>query len=116
SQQRTAAAQAAGRFDDEIAPITTRMLKQDKATGETSELEVTFAVDECNRPGTTLEALLALPPVIEGGCVTAGNSSQLSDGASACVVMDSAVASREGVPVLGVFRGFAAIGCEPDEM
>jgi acetyl-CoA C-acetyltransferase len=116
SQQRTAAAQEAGRFDDEIVPITTRMLKQDKATGETADVEVTLAADEGNRPGTTLDALLALPPVIEGGCVTAGNSSQLSDGASACVVMDGKVASREGLPVLGVFRGFAATGCEPDEM
>ncbi len=117
SQARTAAAQQAGRFDDEIAPLETVKLLTDKQTGETSEETVTLARDEGNRPGTSLEALDGLPPVRgEGGCITAGNASQLSDGASACVVMDARLAEQRGIEPLGVFRGFTVAGCEPDEM
>jgi acetyl-CoA C-acetyltransferase len=116
SQERTAAAQEAGRFDDEIVPITTVAARHDRASGTVTEEEVTLAVDECNRPGTTLEGLAALRPVVDGGPVTAGNASQLSDGASACVVVSDALAEREGLQPLGAFRGFAVAGCEPDEM
>jgi acetyl-CoA acetyltransferase family protein len=116
SQERTAAAQEAGRFDDEIVPITTVAARHDRASGTVTEEEVTLAVDECNRPGTTLEGLAALRPVVDGGTVTAGNASQLSDGASACVVVSDALAEREGLQPLGAFRGFAVAGCEPDEM
>lgn len=115
SQQRTAAAQAAGKFDQEIVPFTTVMEVIDKATGQTSLQEVTFTRDEGNRPDTTLEKLAALPPVT-GGSITAGNASQLSDGAAACVVMDARTASRRGLQPLGIYRGFAVAGCEPDEM
>ncbi|UWQ29094.1 acetyl-CoA C-acyltransferase [Leisingera sp. M523] len=117
SQQRTAAAQAAGRLDDEIVPITVTQAFKDKKSGEITRKEVTFAMDDCNRPDTTLEGLAGLAPVQgEGHFVTAGNASQLSDGAAALVLMDSAVAEREGAEPLGAFKGFAVAGCEPDEM
>ena len=116
SQRRTAAAQAAGRFDEEIVPITTEKLVVDRETGARRHEQVTLERDECNRPDTTAEGLAALPPVIEGGCITAGNASQLSDGAAACVVMDGREAERRGLEPLGAFRGFAVAGCEPDEM
>lgn len=117
SQQRIAAAQKAGLFADEIVPITVRRAIPDKNGGDTRYEETTLEGDECNRPSTTLEALAALTPVRgEGRHVTAGNASQLSDGAAALVVMDGATAALEGVTPLGAFRGFAVAGCEPDEM
>lgn len=123
SQQRTAAAQDAGRFDAEIVPMTTTMLVMDKATGQTSSKEVTLSKDEGNRPDTTLEGLKALKPVFGGGeeiqtgeFVTAGNASQLSDGASACVVMEAGEAVKRNLQPLGAYRGMAVAGCEPDEM
>jgi acetyl-CoA C-acetyltransferase len=117
SQQRTAAAQEAGRLDAEIVPLTATKLVTDRQTGATSEAEVTFTRDEGNRPKTTLEGLSGLAPVRgEGKCVTAGNASQLSDGASACVVMDATVAARRGIQPLAVYRGLVVSGCEPDEM
>ena len=117
SQQRTAAGQQAGRFDAEIVPLPTKKLVQDKATGETREEDVTLTKDEGNRPDTTLEGLAKLAPVRgEKGHITAGNASQLSDGASACVVMDAKLAERRGLQPLGIFRGLAVAGCEPDEM
>ena len=117
SQQRTAAAQEAGRFDEEIVPLTTTKLVTNKQTGETSDEEVTLTQDEGNRPSTTLKGLAGLAPVRgEGKCVTAGNASQLSDGASACVVMDGALAAQRGIEPLAVYRGLVVSGCEPDEM
>ena len=117
SQQRTAAGQRAGRFDAEVVPMTTTKLVHDKATGEVREEEVTLAKDEGNRPDTTPEGLAALKPVTgEKGHITAGNASQLSDGASACVVMDSRLAEKRGLQPLGIFRGFTVAACEPDEM
>ena len=116
SQRRTALAQAEGRFDAEIVPMTTRMEVTDKATGEVSLREVTLSRDEGNRPDTTADSLAALKPVREGGTVTAGNASQLSDGASACVIMSEAEAARRGLQPLGRFVGLAVAGCEPDEM
>jgi acetyl-CoA C-acetyltransferase len=117
SQQRTAAAQAAGRFDDEIVPLPSRMLVQDKATGEISAKDVTLPKDEGNRPDTTAEGLAALKPVQgEGKTITAGNASQLSDGASACVVMEAKEAERRGLEPLGYFRKLSVVGLEPDEM
>ncbi|WP_421526963.1 acetyl-CoA C-acyltransferase [Pseudomonas brenneri] len=117
SQQRTAAAQAAGLFDDEIVPFSTRMLVKDKHSGEVSEQAVTLTQDECNRPSTTLANLALLEPVRGAGhFITAGNASQLSDGASVCLVMDSLYAERNNLEPLGIFRGFAVAGCEPDEM
>lgn len=116
SQQRTAAAQEAGKFDHEIVPMTATMKVQDKATGEISEQTVTRKLDEGNRPDTTLEGLQKLKPVFEGGVITAGNASQLSDGAAAVVVMDADVARERGLQPLGLFKGFAVAGCEPDEM
>ena len=123
SQRRTAAAQQAGRFNDEIVPLPTKMRRVDKATGQESIVDVTVDRDECNRPDTTYEGLAALRPVLIGGmqmkegkCVTAGNASQFSDGSAACVLMDSAVAASKGLTPLGIFRGFAVAGCEPDEM
>ena len=116
SQQRTAVAQAEGRFDAEIVPIATERRVTDRATGATTTAAVTFAADECNRPDTTAEALAALAPVLDGGSVTAGNASQLSDGAAACVVMDSALAERRSVEPLGAFCDIVVRGCEPDEM
>jgi len=117
SQQRVAAGQRAGKFDAEIVPLTTRKLVQDKATGEMREEEVTLKQDEGNRPDTTAEGLAALKPVTgEKGHITAGNASQLSDGASACVVMDGALAQKRGLHPLGIYRGLAVAACEPDEM
>jgi acetyl-CoA C-acetyltransferase len=117
SQRRTADARAAGRFDDEIVPLRTVKLVTDKETSATHEEEVTLAHDEGARPDSTREGLARLPPVRgEGQFVTAGNASQLSDGASACVVMEAALAAQRGRRPLGVFRGLAVAGCEPDEM
>lgn len=116
SQQRTAAAQAAGRLTAEIVPFTTTMAVADKATGTVSYREITLSADEGNRPDTTAEGLASLKPVLEGGCITAGNASQLSDGASACVLLDRGLAERENLPVLGIYRGMAVAGCAPEEM
>ena len=116
SQQRTAAAQQAGLLDAEIVPITTQMAVADKATGEISYKQVTLSRDEGNRPDTNIDGLRSLKPVIEGGVITAGNASQLSDGASASVVMDRALAEKRGLPVLGLYRGMAVAGCAPEEM
>jgi acetyl-CoA C-acetyltransferase len=117
SQQRTAAAQREGRLDAEIAPLTTTKLVQDKATGEVRTEEVTLTRDEGNRPDTTREGLAALKPVTgEKGHITAGNASQLSDGAAACVVMEARLAERRGLRPLGIFRGYTVAACEPDEM
>ncbi|GGW89557.1 acetyl-CoA C-acyltransferase [Alteromonas halophila] len=116
SQMRTAAAQQAGRFDEEIVPIEAVKVVVDKASGEKTEQTVTLSQDEGNRPETSLEGLKGLFPVIEGGCITAGNASQLSDGASACVLMDSHVAASQSCQPLGIYRGIAVAGCEPDEM
>lgn len=117
SQHRTAQAQAAGLFADEIVPVSTIMAVTDAAIGAISEKPVTVARDTCNRPGSTPEMLAALQPVRgEGKFVTAGNASQLSDGASACVMMEAKEAERRGLQPLGAFRGMAVAGCEPDEM
>ncbi|PJK30997.1 acetyl-CoA C-acyltransferase [Minwuia thermotolerans] len=117
SQMRTAAAQQAGKFDDEIVPMKTTKVVVDKQTGETSEQEVTLEKDEGNRPDTNLEGLSSLAPVMgEDAFITAGNASQLSDGASAAVVMNAKVAEKRGLQPLGYFRGFAVAGLEPDEM
>jgi len=116
SQRRTALGQEQGKFDDEIVPITAIRNIVDKSGAVTGQEEVTLTQDEGNRPGTTLEVLAKLKTVREGGFVTAGNASQLSDGASVCVVMDADEAARRGIPVLGLYRGFQVIGCEPDEM
>ena len=117
SQQRTAAAQQSGKFDDEIVPFDATMLVKDKETGEVSEKQVTLDRDECNRPNTTLEGLASLDAVRgPGQFVTAGNASQLSDGASVCTVMDSTYAEKHNIEPMGIFRGFAVAGCEPDEM
>ena len=123
SQQRTAAAQAGGRYSDEIVPLATKMKKVDKATGAESMVEFTVERDECNRPDTTLEGLAALKPVHAGGqqvaqgkYITAGNASQFADGASACVLMSEEMAAAKNLKPLGLFKGFAAAGVEPDEM
>jgi acetyl-CoA C-acetyltransferase len=117
SQQRVAAGQRNGRFDAEIVPLLTRKLVQEKTTGEIHEEEVTLTKDEGNRPDTTAEGLAQLKPVTgEKGHITAGNASQLSDGASACVVMDARVAESRGLQPLGIYRGLAVAACEPDEM
>ena len=116
SQQRTAAAQAAGRFDAEIVPVTATMNVTDKTTGETSAKEITLVRDEGNRADTTLEGLQSLQPVIPGGVVTAGNASQLSDGSAAVVMMEAALAAKKGLAPLGRFVGMAVAGTEPDEM
>jgi acetyl-CoA C-acetyltransferase len=116
SQQRTAAAQAAGKFKDEIVPFTTTMQLVDKATGARTYKEVTLSADEGNRADTTLEGLKGLKPVSNTATITAGNASQLSDGASACVVMDSKLAEKRNLPVLGIYRGLSIAGLEPDEM
>ena len=117
SQRRTAAAQEAGRLDDEIVPITVTQAFKDKETGEVTRKDVTFTMDDCNRPNTTLEGLSKLAPVMgEGNFVTAGNASQLSDGASALVVMEAGQAEKQGLEPLGALKGFVTAGCEPDEM
>lgn len=116
SQQRTAAAQAAGKFDDEIVPVTATMAVVDKATKEVSHHEVTLSQDEGNRADTTLAGLSGLKTVIEGGTITAGNASQLSDGASASVLMSEEEAARRGLTPLGRYVGMAVAGTEPDEM
>jgi len=115
SQQRTAAAYEAGKFDAELVPVTCKRIVWNKETGEQSEAEATVAADEGVR-ATTLEGLQGLKTVIEGGTITAGNASQLSDGSSAQLVMDAKVAEREGLEPLGIYRGIAVAGCEPDEM
>ncbi|VWD36249.1 acetyl-CoA acetyltransferase [Burkholderia lata] len=116
SQLRAAAAQEAGRFRDEIVPITVLAGIADKATGRLFTKEVTVSADEGIRPDTTLEGVSKIRSAMPGGVITAGNASQFSDGASACVVMSADAAQREGLQPLGVFRGFAVAGCEPDEM
>jgi acetyl-CoA C-acetyltransferase len=123
SQQRTAQAQIAGKYKDEIVALTTRMKKLDKATGAESLVEVTVDRDESNRPDTTLEGLAALKPVHAGGqqvaqgkYITAGNASQFADGGSACVLMSEEMAAKKNLRPLGIFKGFAAVGVEPDEM
>jgi len=116
SQRRTAAAQQAGRFADEIVPLPTMKKVVDKNTKAETHESVILKGDEGNRPDTTLEGLAALAPVREGGFITAGNASQLSDGASACVLMNAKLAEKRGLQPLGTFRGFAVAGCEPDEM
>src|SRR6266849_4416505 len=116
SQKRTAESQASGRFDAEIVPIKTTKKNVNKDNKEESFEEVELKKDEGNRADTTIEGLRALKPVREGGFITAGNASQLSDGASACVVMEAKLAEKKGLTPLGTFRGFAVMGCEPDEM
>ncbi|KVD35988.1 acetyl-CoA acetyltransferase [Burkholderia sp. ABCPW 11] len=116
SQLRAAAAQEAGRFRDEIVPITVLAGIADKATGRLFTQEVTVSADEGIRPDTTLEGVSKIRSAVPGGVITAGNASQFSDGASACVVMSAAAAQRDGLQPLGAFRGFAVAGCEPDEM
>jgi acetyl-CoA C-acetyltransferase len=116
SQQRTALAQAAGLFAGEIVPITVNKAILDKEGGQVSFEAVTLSKDEGNRPQTTLEGLAGLKPVYDGGCITAGNASQLSDGASAAVLMDAKLAEQRGLEPLGYYRGLAVAGCEPDEM
>lgn len=116
SQQRTAAGQESGAFDDEIITMKATKMILDKATGDISFGEVELSQDEGNRPGTTIEGLSGLKPVRENGTITAGNASQLSDGASACVVMDSKLVEQRGLEPLGIYRGMAVAGCEPDEM
>jgi len=116
SQLRAAAAQEAGKFRDEIVPMTTTMGVVDKKTGAIVTREVTIDSDEGIRADTTLEAVRKIRPAIPGGVVTAGNASQFSDGSSACVVMDGKLAEKRGIEPLGIFRGFAIAGCEPDEM
>ena len=116
SQQRTAAAQQAGTFDDEIVPITATRALKNRDSGEISYEETTLQRDEGNRPQTTLEALAGLEPVIEGGTITAGNASQLSDGASACVLMEASLAAKRGLQPLGIYRGIAVAGTAPEEM
>ena len=116
SQQRTAAGQESGAFDDEIITMKATKMILDRATGDISFGEVELSQDEGNRPGTTIEGLSSLKPVRENGTITAGNASQLSDGASACVVMDSKLAEQRGLEPLGIYVGMAVAGCEPDEM
>lgn len=116
SQLRTAAAQAAGRFDAEIIPVTTVMGVADKETGQILMKEVTISADEGVRGDTTLEGVSKIRPALPGGVISAGNASQFSDGSSACVVMNAKLAEQRGLQPLGIFRGFAVAGCEPDEM
>ena len=117
SQQKTARAQAEGLLADEIVPMTTMMAVENKETKEVTQRQITVDKDEGNRPSTTLEALAALKPVRgEGQFITAGNASQLSDGASACVLMSGKEAARRGITPMGIYRGFVVAGCEPDEM
>jgi len=116
SQERTAAAQIAGRFDAEIVPLRTRKAITNKETGDVTYVETLLERDEGNRPQTTLDDLAKLAPVQEHGTITAGNASQLSDGASACVVMDAKLAERRNIAPLGIYRGMTVVGVEPDEM
>jgi acetyl-CoA C-acetyltransferase len=116
SQQRAAKARKEGKFKDEIVPITTKMKVVDKNSGQEAVREVTVSEDEGIRPDTTYEGVSQIKPAIEGGCIAAGNASQFSDGASACVVMSSGEASRRNLQPLGIFRGFAVAGCDPKEM
>jgi acetyl-CoA C-acetyltransferase len=116
SQKRTAAAQAAGKFDQEIIPVHTKMAVLNRDTQELTYQEVTATRDECNRPDTTLAGLASLKPVRDGGTITAGNASQLSDGAAVVLVMDAKLAEKRGLQPLGIYRGLAVAGCEPDEM
>jgi acetyl-CoA C-acetyltransferase len=116
SQSRAAKARAEGKFKDEIAPITTKMKVVDKNTGHETMREVTVSEDEGIRPDTTYEGVSQIKPAVEGGCIAAGNASQFSDGASACVVMSDREAARRNLKPLGIFRGFAAAGCDPREM
>ena len=116
SQNRAAAAQAAGRFDAEIVPLTTLMGVGDKESGRLFTREVTATKDEGIRADTTLDALAGIRPAVPGGSIAAGNASQFSDGASAAIVMDAKLAQKKGLAALGIFRGFAVAGCEPDEM
>jgi len=116
SQQRTASAQAAGKLDDEVVPLPSSMGVMNKETGEITFSNALLEKDEGNRPGTSLEGLAGLRTVIENGSITAGNASQLSDGASAAVLMEAGVAAKRGLEPLGIYRGTAVAGCEPDEM
>lgn len=117
SQRRTAQAQSADVFDNEIVPVSTTKIVKDKATGAEHTEEVTLTQDECNRPGTTLDGLQSLSPVMgDTKTVTPGNASQLSDGASACVIMSDAEAARRNLAPLGIFRGMTVAGCAPEEM
>lgn len=116
SQLRTAAGQEAGVFEDEIVPLAATPAIKDKESGEISYTDITLSRDEGNRPQTTLEGLAALNPVIDGGSITAGNASQLSDGASACVLMEASLAEKRGLQPLGIYRGMAVAGNEPEEM
>ena len=116
SQDRTAHAQAAGAFEDEIVPITAIKRVKNRETGEETLEEVTLSKDQGNRPGTTAETLGQLKPVVEGGVITAGNASQLSDGASACVIMEGKMAEQQGLTPLGIYRGMAVAGNVPEEM
>ncbi|MDG1025068.1 MAG: acetyl-CoA C-acyltransferase [Gammaproteobacteria bacterium] len=116
SQQRTAAAQQEGAFDDEIVPMASKMLFMDKETKQQSVHDTKLEKDEGNRPSTTLEGLQGLKPVFDSGVITAGNASQLSDGASASVIMDSKLAEQKGLQPLGAYRGMAVAGLDPDEM
>ena len=116
SQQRAAAAAAAGRFDDEIVPIDVTMAVTDEQSKEVTMKYVTVKSDEGIRPGTTYDAIAKIKPALPGGVIAAGNASQFSDGAAACVVMSADVAKRRGLSPMGVFRGFAVAGCEPEEM
>jgi acetyl-CoA C-acetyltransferase len=116
SQQRAAAAQAAGLFDAEIVPMTTVMGVVDKASGALGRKEVTIAADEGIRADTTLEGVAKIRSALPGGVITAGNASQFSDGSSVCVLMNAKLAEKRGLQPLGIFRGFAVAGCEPDEM
>jgi len=116
SQMRTAAGQEAGKFDDELVPISVTRAIKDKESGEISYSDVTLSKDEGNRPQSSLEGLANLSPIIEGGSVTAGNASQLSDGASACVLMEGSIAEKRGLNPLGIYRGMAVAGSAPEEM
>ena len=116
SQQRAARARAEGKFQDEIVPITTKMKIIDKATGQESFREVTASEDEGIRADTTYEGVSVIKPAVEGGCIAAGNASQFSDGAAVQVLMSDRLAAQKGLKPMGIFRGFAVAGCEPDEM
>ena len=116
SQERTAEAQRDGKFDDEIVPLESVMKVKDKSSGELSDKTVLLEKDECNRADTDMKGLAGLSAVVENGSITPGNASQLSDGSSACVLMDGKLAEQKGLEPIGIFRGLAVHGCEPDEM